>query len=141
MATERVGFGVDRALDSVCGVGQIEKETRMRKYVGGRHRSRRAASMATVTVSLAAALSIAFGGSVIGGRDRRPGPSLGVLKRHSFTVRGRHFKPRMSVRLTLMAAHSFSRHARPNTHGEFTITFPTWSIAARPGRCPRVRDG
>jgi hypothetical protein len=66
---------------------------------------------------------------------------LVLTKLSPATVRGRHFARRTRVQVTFRAARSFSRRARTDPSGAFTVTFPvvidrctSWSVSANQRR-------
>ncbi len=69
--------------------------------------------------------------------ERHATPSLAVTSRQPLTIRGRGFRPRGGVRITLTAEHTAVRRLRANRQGAFTVTFSTavdrctsWSVSA-----------
>jgi hypothetical protein len=105
------------------------------------------------TVAVAAVLALALpvaAACATGGRGpRRIAPTLTLTRRSPVTVTGRHFTPRVRLRITALAARTQSRTVRSNVQGGFTVVFSTvidrcsgWSVrATEPGRAAIVIRG
>ena len=103
---------------------------------------RRLAGAATFVVVFAGAIGVALGHPAQRRGVRAVAPSLALVSRSPATVLGRHFRPRVAVRMTLHGSRSLTLSARPDARGTFTVVFAEvldrcsgWSVSARqPGR-------
>jgi len=100
-------------------------------------------------IALALALALAVAAACASGSARKPPAALSLTSRNPVVVTGRHFTPRVRVRLVVGAAARQSRTVIPNRHGTFTATSTTvidrctnWSVrASQPGRTPVLIRG
>ena len=100
-------------------------------------------------ITLALALATAVAAACASGSARKPRPTLTMTSRNPVIVAGRHFAPRVNVRVVVNTGATQSRNAVPNRHGAFTATFTTvidrctnWSVrATQPGRAPVLIRG
>jgi hypothetical protein len=84
-------------------------------------------------LSLLVALTLAASGSAVGTGfgSEAARPSLRLVDRDPFTVKGLNFKPRERVKVVLHADEVMSRRATANELGAFLVRFGEVSI----GRC------
>lgn len=108
----------------------------MRRHLDAKLRWGLGAGAAALAV-IAVLSSIAIVRAAAAGGAARATPSLVLTRLSPVTVRGRHFRPRIRVKLTLVTQRGLSRSARPGASGGFTLTFPTaidrcssWSVSA-----------
>jgi hypothetical protein len=98
------------------------------------------------TITLALALATAVAAACASGSARKPAPTLTLTSGNPVVIAGRHFAPRVKVRVVVNTGAKQSRNAVPNSHGAFTATFSAvidrctnWSVrATQPGRAPVV---
>lgn len=102
---------------------------------------------AVLVIALAVATAVAA--ACAAGSPRKPAPTLTLASHDPVSVAGRHFAPRLKVRLVVSAAQRQVRRVIANRHGAFSVSFTTvidrcsvWSVsAAQPGRAPVVVRG
>jgi hypothetical protein len=102
-----------------------------------------------VVVAAGLAVAILVATACAAGGATPHAPTLTLRSRSPVTVVGRHFAPRVRVRITVTAARTLSRRATPNGHGTFTARFATvidrcssWSVtASQRGQAPVVIRG
>jgi hypothetical protein len=102
-----------------------------------------------ILVAVGFALAMPAATACAAGGARPHPPTLTLTSRSPVTIVGRHFTPRVRVRITVTAARTLSSKATPNAHGTFTATFTTvidrcssWSVtASQRGQAPVVIRG
>jgi hypothetical protein len=96
-------------------------------------------------IGLALAIPVAAACAQGSAHEPSATPTLTLTNRNPLTVAGRHFTPRVKVRLVVSASGRQSQRVTPNRRGAFTATFTTaidrctiWSVTATQSGQARV---